>query len=258
VLDLPALEPMDRKMDAALRGEFYHAIFHRYAERHCETCPDDPIGVLAALAEELFEERHIEPSLRTLWRPRMRVGFEVFARFDEEARALGRLAGAEVSGEWSFDCGGRTYTLRGRADRIDLAPDGRALIVDYKTGGVPTVGQDRTFSPQLALTALMLKEGAFEGLPPARAYRLAYLDSLPKRAEDKVFIGKHTIGEDEIEEHLRSAFEGLTGWLEEFAKPDTPYPSQPRAFMTNRYGDYDHLARRGEWAGEADAEEEGG
>ena len=258
VLDLPALDRVDRTMDAAIKGTFYHAVFHRYAERWRDEAPGDAASALTSIAEELFEDHGVPASLRALWRPQMALGFEAFAAFDAHARAEGGRAHAEVAGEWTFEHGGASYTVRGRADRIDLRPDGTLSIVDYKTGSVPTVSQGERFNPQLALTALMARAGGFEaaGVPGAETYRAAFLDSLPSKRARSVFSSAHSVEGDEAREHVEAAERGFREWLSHFADPDSPYRSQPRAFMQSRYGDYDHLARRGEWAG-AEAEAEG-
>jgi ATP-dependent helicase/nuclease subunit B len=36
--------------------------------------------------------------------------------------------------------------------------------------------------------------------------------------------------------------------VEAYDKPETGYPSQPRAQYTDDYGDFDDLARRDEWS----------
>ena len=54
---------------------------------------------------------------------------------------------------------------------------------------------------------------------------------------------KKTVEENQIE--AREAFEKL---ITHFDRADSAYFSQPRAQYTNPYGDYDHLARRAEWA----------
>jgi len=54
-----------------------------------------------------------------------------------------------------------------------------------------------------------------------------------------------------------AAYEGLLDLIRQFDQEDTPYTSQPRAQFANqnKYGDFDHLARRAEWVS---AEDENG
>ena len=56
------------------------------------------------------------------------------------------------------------FSLRGIADRIEREPDGRYVILDYKTGAVRSEKQVRTgLAPQLTLEAAMLRKGGFAG-----------------------------------------------------------------------------------------------
>ena len=53
------------------------------------------------------------------------------------------------------------------------------------------------------------------------------------------------------------ALEELGEWITRFDDETMPYESQTRAKYTNDYGDFDHLARRGEWASAPDGSEGG-
>jgi ATP-dependent helicase/nuclease subunit B len=77
----------------------------------------------------------------------------------------------EAAGELTFDIGGRPFTVTAKADRIEPTADGLAHILDYKTGAAPSKKQVETgFSPQLTLTAAILREGGFPGMgKPSRA-----------------------------------------------------------------------------------------
>ena len=72
-------------------------------------------------------------------------------------------------GRWALPMGKDTFTLRGRADRIEQRRDGTACIVDFKTGQPPSNKEVFAgFSPQLTLEAAMLKAGAFDGVTRTR------------------------------------------------------------------------------------------
>ena len=266
VLDLPALGALTSGVvDAREKGEFYHEVFARFAERWRKAAPPDPVRALTELSEGLMAERAMPDALRALWRPRLRVAFETYAQMDKEARERGDLVGTEIGGAWAFERGGRSYTLTARADRIDVGPDGRAAIIDYKTGNVPSMNQAvATLSPQVALTAIMVREGAFadHGLPSGTdCWGAGFVRSLPSEAPSEVLKHSSTFAHSggsgrsvALEDALRDAERGFLSWLDHFADPDTPYLSQPRPQFRNDYGDYDHLARRGEWSAQADGE----
>ena len=255
VLALPALDRLDRPVDAAMRGTFYHALFEAYAKRYAEARPPDPIRALRDMAEEVFEAAQVPLDLRAFWRPRMKVALEAFARFDAAVMARDAVDHLECDGTWDFEVEGRPFRIKGRADRIALTPGGEALIFDYKTGTVPTMNQVKAeFSAQLLVTAQMVREGAF-GLPPATPVLAAYVDSLPSRLPQETFPKEHTLKDDELAVAVDEGIAKLKARLTDYARPDTPYLSQPRAFFTTRFGDYDHLARRGEWAGLGEGDE---
>ena len=44
----------------------------------------------------------------------------------------------ETYGKRTFDAPGGDFVLSGQADRIDIRNDGKAAILDYKTGATPT------------------------------------------------------------------------------------------------------------------------
>ena len=56
------------------------------------------------------------------------------------------------------------------------------------------------------------------------------------------------ISKKSVEDNSIKAMESLRKLIDHFDDCDTPYYSQPRAQYTNPYGDFDHLARRAEWA----------
>ncbi len=61
------------------------------------------------------------------------------------------------------------YPLRGRIDRVDIARDGtpRAVVVDYKTGHVPSKTRSRDGRElQVVLYGLAVEAGTVTGLPP--------------------------------------------------------------------------------------------
>ena len=90
---------------------------------------------------------------------------------------------AEIGGKIEIPVGERTFTLRGVADRIERLTDGGYIILDYKTGAVPTEKQVRTgLAPQLTLEAAMLRDGGFKDIAAGGSIAaLAYV-TLQRRA----------------------------------------------------------------------------
>jgi hypothetical protein len=93
-----------------------------------------------------------------------------------------RLAGSEVrldvavppDGVSDYQSAARPVRLAGRADRLDRAPDGSLIVVDFKTGATVPSKAAVAENAQLAVYQLALELGAAdglaEGLPGASIY----------------------------------------------------------------------------------------
>jgi RecB family exonuclease len=109
-------------------------------------------------------------------------------------------------------------------------------IYDYKTGSVPSADQERFFNKQLWLEAMMARGGAFGEVTDVA--RIAYIGLGSGGA-----VLSHDVTPDEIDQ-IAAEFETL---LAHYADPANGYTAR-RAMAELRYaGDYDHLARYGEW-----------
>jgi RecB family exonuclease len=180
VLGLRRLDDIDADAGAAERGTFTH----RALQIFLDDWPDKlPAGGVDAVTEKLveigrgvFRPVAATPGLYAFWWPR----FVRVARWVAEAEIARRAAlsplGAECRGEMVIEAPGGPFTLNGIADRVDLrAADNGLVIVDYKTGGLPT-GKDQTagFAPQLPLLAAMAEVGGFKDIGPGQVMELAY------------------------------------------------------------------------------------
>ena len=143
--------------------------------------------------------------------------------------------------------------LSARADRIERRLDGSYAILDYKTGQPPTGKQVRMgLSPQLTLEAAILREGGFTGIAAgASVSELAYVrisgNNPPgeeKRLELKVKNETPQLP-DEAADYARAQLEAL---IRKFEDEKEPYTSLNLSMWSNRYGEYDDLARIKEWS----------
>ncbi|MEL6518430.1 MAG: PD-(D/E)XK nuclease family protein, partial [Pseudomonadota bacterium] len=121
--------------------------------------------------------------------------------------------------------------------------DGRLVIVDYKTGAPPSAGVMESFDKQLLLEAVMAEAGGFAGVPAAPVDHVAYigLGASPKFAPYTV--------EDSDGRHFATATvrAGLICLIAQYQRRTRGYTAR-RAMQKVRFeGDYDHLARFGEW-----------
>ncbi|GAB3213493.1 RecB family exonuclease [Marinactinospora thermotolerans] len=129
----------ERPSPAALRGTLVHAVL----ERLFELAPDTrtPDSALALLEPQWNRLREKQPEAAELFADED----ELAAWLDGAREAIRRYFSMEDPGrleprerelrlEVTLESGLR---LRGYVDRLDVAPDGRIRVVDYKTGKAP-------------------------------------------------------------------------------------------------------------------------
>jgi ATP-dependent helicase/nuclease subunit B len=254
ILRLAPLDHVDMPLSAADRGSAIHDTIGEFTQSFASALPDDPAGILRGIGQKHFAPLMERPEARALWWPR----FLRIARWfsDWEVARRDHLAGifAEISGEIPILLDHeRTFVLSARADRIERRPDGSFAILDYKTGQPPTGKQVRMgLSPQLTLEAAILREGGFAGIAAgASVSELTYVrlsgNNPPgeeKRLELKV-KNETPQSPDEAAKYARAQLEVL---IRKFEDEKEPYTSLNLSMWSNRYGEYDDLARIKEWS----------
>ncbi len=252
VLGLRALEPLEKSADAADFGTVVHAGLQRFVAEHGVRWPPDAAVKLRLSLEFALRHAGLRPALLAWWSPRLVRIADWVAEQDRDRFANDPpiAIATEVSGNWRLDVPGG-FVLRGRADRIERAADGRLLILDYKTGTVPTDKDvNAGLAPQLPLEAAMAAHGAFPAF----------------EGETKALLYWHLAGGmDAGEAHLllkgdaaallaltREAEQSFRALIEKFDDPQQPYLSQPHPDSAPRFSDYAQLARVSEWAGVED------
>ena len=103
--------------------------------------------------------------------------------------------------------------------------------------------ENALFNPQLLLTAIIARRGTFEGINTTNVESVAYIPVLGRTRDDKKET--ETSGEKANDE-FNAAEERFIALISHYDDPATPYLSQPRPQFVEKYGDYDHLARRRE------------
>jgi ATP-dependent helicase/nuclease subunit B len=103
----------------------------------------------------------------------------------------------------------------------------------------------------------MAARGGFDDCPSHEPGDLVYvrISGGKTPGEERSVVRKP--GGEEAAELAEEAREALGRWVMQFDEAARTYPSQPRVKYTNQWGDYDHLARRKEWASAAEDPGEG-
>ncbi|WP_245640945.1 ATP-dependent helicase [Streptomyces megasporus] len=92
-----------------------------------------------------------------------RAALERFLRWHVMERDLGReTVATEHRFDVTLEAGGRQVRVRGTMDRVERGPDGRAYVVDFKTGKSKPTAAEVEHHPQLAVYQLAVREGALD------------------------------------------------------------------------------------------------
>lgn len=235
ILRLFPLDPLRPEADAALRGQVLHLILEDFAKtRDAGETRAEAKARLMAIAEAVLERETPWPAARALWLARLARAADYFLDFD--AQRGGVPAQLEEKGRVKLPT--LDFTLEGTPDRIDVLPDGRLHIIDYKTGTPPSQDAQKHFDKQLLLAAAMAERDGFKGLEGAEVALISYLGLGTKPAVVETEITPQVTGE---------VWEGLNQLIAHYFDEGTGFTAR-RAVQKERFaGDYDHLSRYGEW-----------
>lgn len=241
VLRLRPLDPLTPTPDAGLRGTVLHRVLESFI---AEGVPADTALARTRLLEIADQQLGASvpwPVDRQLWKARLARVADRFLDGEARRQAEGTPYPRERRGTFPLEDLG--FTLIGAADRIDRLHDGRLAIYDYKTGTPPSRDQVRHFDKQLLLEAVMAEAGAFDGVPASPVAQVAYigLGSTPK-VETLALVQS-----DSDDFRTGTVVADLRRLLTAYGTRSRGYTAR-RAMMRMRFeGDYDHLARFGEW-----------
>jgi ATP-dependent helicase/nuclease subunit B len=245
MLGLNELDAVDTDPGPAWRGSMIHNVIEDWAKQD-----DYAPGLLVRRMEAAWNDGTIHPLVRTLWLPRMSEAAQwiedkiIEGRSEERKPLLAEASGkAVVAG----------VTLKGRADRIDLRPDGTIGIVDYKTGSAPSNRQvGDGFALQLGLIGLIAQAGGFDDLKRAAIANAFEYWSLSRDTRTRTFgkvsspvTGKKPVcPPEDFVAKMQAEFESAAArWL----TGDEPFKA--KLHPDYAYGGYDQLMRLEEWQG---------
>ncbi len=236
VLRLKPLDPLVQAPDALLRGIVIHEILEHFVK--------DSVLDIALLTRENFLKRaevlladHVAwPTARTLWLARLERVADEFLRAERARHTDGGPVAFEARMKLALTP--LDFTISGRADRIDCNSRGALRIIDYKTGAPPSESQQAKFDKQLLIEAAMAEQGGVEGLDPLPVAQAVFIGMGGTYKEVRAPLDKEPT--DKVLAELK---ELVFAYLE----PDQGFTSRRMLHKDTDLGDYDHLARFGEW-----------
>ncbi|MBY0354372.1 MAG: double-strand break repair protein AddB [Rickettsiales bacterium] len=239
ILRLKPLEPIDKQPGMAEFGNAVHQALEHFATRFPSQLTLNAPQELSNMVEEAFADLLGQVKAPTFWRRRLeRIVAEVIAIEQVRRPALASVA-SEVPLERQMQGRDAPFILTARVDRIDHYPDGRADIIDFKTGVTPK-NTDVTdgYSPQLTLEGWLLQEtkkvaALIYWKVPADKEKGSLLPAGGKDVDTLTLIAQ--------------AHEGLMRLLHYYDHAEVPYMSLADNDEAPKYNDYKHLERLEEW-----------
>ena len=247
ILKLYPLASLVPEPDQRTRGEIMHRIVEDFVDRTRHAWDDeDALTVFREVTEEALTDIADWPSYQALYEARAdRIG-PWFVK-EEAARRLDfqKPVMLENKGSHSFEVPHfGSFELTAQADRIDLCSDATYALYDYKGSSCPSKAQVKAgWAQQLPLQGAMIAAGAFpvEPLPVSQLQYVKLMGTASSAGEN--------IKIDDVETLVGQALPRLTELLVAYSDETQAYWSKARPETTDWVGDYDHLARVGEWEG---------
>ncbi|WP_300056751.1 double-strand break repair protein AddB [uncultured Roseobacter sp.] len=238
VLKLVQLGPLAQSPDALMRGTLAHDILETFV-RNTQTDPARlTAGHLMSVARTQMERQVPWPAARAIWLARIEKIADWFVQREEQRQRIATPVAFENQAKGQLTWPDLGVTLTARADRIDRRDDGAFLLYDYKTGKPPTARQQATFDKQLLIEAAMIEQGAFPELGIGQVALALFIGLGADPAEVEAPLD--TEPPAEVLVNLRSL-------IEAYLDPDQGFTSRRMMLQDRIDGDYDQLARFGEW-----------
>ena len=236
VLQLRALNPLVQPPDAMQRGIILHDVL--------ETFVKDATADHARLtAEHLIDiaARQLAvsvpwPMAERLWLARLSRVAADFVAAEIRRQATATPIAAETKAR--LHLGTPDFLLTGRADRIDRTETGALILYDYKTGSPPGASEQISFDKQLLLEAAIAEEGGFEGIDPAPVAAALFLG---------VGTAYKEVGAPLSKEPAQKVLADLRKLIDEYLTLTKGFSSRRMMQKDSDTGDFDQLARYGEW-----------
>lgn len=251
ILRLKTLDKVDMDITAADRGTLIHTAMDNFTRAYPgDTLPDGALDRLIAVGRDVFNRQAGHPEIHGLWWPRFVKAAEWYIGFEKKRRYAIAEIFSEAECTWSTTAGDMTFTLHGKADRLEKLKDGQWAVIDYKTGKPPEVRDVAMgIASQLPLEAYILMQGGFavSAGPAESVTDMQYwtLGGSGEGGEARPAGGKNP---EDTAELAQQAGDGVRRLIGAFHDETVPYIGSPDPGCLLRHNDYAHLERIAEWS----------
>lgn len=237
-LRLRSLRPLVQSADALLRGDVTHEVMENFVKSAMADATTLTRQHLLKIAEDVLSELVPWPAARTIWLARIARIADWFIEHEEMRLAQATPIAFEDDARGFLDLPELGFTLSCKADRIDRTISGEIRIYDYKTGAPPTKPQQKHFDKQLLIEAAMVEEGAFKfiGAAPVANATFIGLGNPPAEVDAPL-----------EEEPPHETLQNLRVLISAYLDLDQGFTSRRMMEQDRFQGEFDHLARYGEW-----------
>ncbi|MEP3676177.1 double-strand break repair protein AddB [Sulfitobacter sp.] len=246
-LRLRPLNPLVQSPDAPLRGTVTHSVMEAFVKSALLDPDLLTKDQLLTISEQILTDLVPWPAARTIWLAKLARVADWFITAEQERLRHARPIAFEKDAQGKLELADLGFTLKGVADRIDRSENGDIQIYDYKTGKPPTEKQQAHFDKQLLIEAAMVEEGAFKnvGIAPVSKAVFIGLGNPPVEVEAPL-----------QEEPPAEILESLRTLIKAYLDPNQGFTARRMMERDDFAGNYDHLARYGEWDGSDPAQSE--
>jgi ATP-dependent helicase/nuclease subunit B len=232
ILNLKSKNMVGEEAKISEFGSFIHQILEQYSKNYSESI-SDKVQTILDISNDILDNVTIPVYTKKIWQVKFRPIAVFFTQFDEQRRKYAKYIYSECSGEISLNIADQQLKIIAVADRIEIDELGQAVIIDYKTGTLPTRKDiDSGLSPQLIIEALILQLGGF-GINITNVKQIIYVKI--SSSEPYIQTVEIDLTNTELEQHRQAMVRLLEYYIINKNFPDD--------IDLLKYNDYTHLAR---------------
>jgi ATP-dependent helicase/nuclease subunit B len=239
ILHLKMINDLSTDLKLAHFGQLFHNIVDEYNKKYCNRSYSEMQEIIEYLIDTNMEFLEYPGYIKNTWKVKLSATLKEFITLDQQARDQGATIYSEIKGEVNLLVGEKTITITAIADRIELYPDGKIKIIDYKTGSIPTMKEINTgLSPQMIIESLIISDGKFRGIDIIQTedMQIEYI----KISSSKPYINITNIklSKEELELHKSGTINLLSHYINNMEITNIESP------LAVKYDHYKNLARR--------------